>query len=178
MLKGQKNHPTLLSLKNSVFYRLSEQCCADPHQFAAHAGRTYHFDVDPGLFLFDADPVPGFYFDGDPVPNPTFHLMRVRRSWYAVKQCCGSASHWCGCGYVSDLSLPCLSGLGCGSWFIFDKDLDADTNTAGHPGADPDPGSLNDADPDPQHFQTLPRLQKTPLKMVLSLLLEPEFLNF
>ncbi len=57
--------------------------------------------------------------------------------WRHSDQCCGSASPWCGSGF--DLSSWCGScGSRCGSWFwmfiwcgsgfLFDADLDADTD--------------------------------------------------
>jgi hypothetical protein len=53
--KGKKTISRLCPL-NTQFIGFPSSV-ADPHHFAAHAGRTYHFEVDP---------------------DPDFHLMRIR----------------------------------------------------------------------------------------------------
>jgi hypothetical protein len=63
--KNWSNKFLVLSLQTSV---------ADPHNFDADPGPSFHLWVDPDLtFQFYADPEPPFHFDPAPNPDPVSH---------------------------------------------------------------------------------------------------------
>ncbi len=101
------------------------QCCGSSSLWCGSG-----FDLSPWCgsgfwFLFDADvdedPDPTFHPDVDLDPDPSFQDSNPWKSAqigsYSIRFGLSTAN-WCGSG--TSLSILCVSGCGCGSWFLFD----------------------------------------------------------